>query len=228
MNFRTRQPQGIPVGGQFAAQPHTEAGVALAQRPQSEIAKEAAEAAKLLDEQREFQRRQMVLTARRHQAIACAAAAHHVLQKHPDAAVLVFEVRDERPYRITEVFNANGNRATKKPAGDWADDAVREIRAESIYDLGYAAGIDTDGRELRVEIATALPAAAAVLAAPTPDLAERPLTAEDQKVLAEAADDAYSYVSGALHGDLGALSDEQEAALKKRRDDLGRLLGYDG
>jgi hypothetical protein len=152
----SRHPKGIPAGGQFATSPRAEAGLHLAAFESASVAARAADEASKLSEQRDFQRRQLVATARRHQAIACSAAAHHVLQKHPDAAVLVFEVRDERPYRLAEVFNAAGNRVTRKPTGDWATDALCEIHAESVYDLAYSDGVDLGGNELRVTIDQAL------------------------------------------------------------------------
>lgn len=224
----TRQPKGIPVGGQFAAAPHAEALLELAAFETSYVASRAAEVAAKLADQRDFQRRQMVATARRHQAIACAAAAHHVLKKHPDAAVLVFEVRDERAYRLAEVFNRAGNRVTRKPTGDWATDALCEIHSESVYDLAYTDGVDLGGNELRVTIGQALDSADAVLDTPPPALEERPLTEEDQKILAAAAEDAHSYISAGVNGgDFGTLTGSEEARWKARLADLERVLGYD-
>src|SRR5688500_5934517 len=106
----TRQPKGIPVGGQFAAATHSEPQIQLQSGTHAQLAAKAAAAAAVLTEKREFLRRQQVAAARRHQAIACAAASHHVLQEHPSASVLVFEIRDERPYRLAEVFDAVASR----------------------------------------------------------------------------------------------------------------------
>jgi hypothetical protein len=224
-----RQPKGLPTGGQFAAATYCESQIQLQAGTHAQLAGRAAAAAAVLSEKREFLRRQQINAAHQHQLIACAAASHHVLEEHPSANVLIFEVRDERPYRLAEVFDADGNRLCKKPSGDWADDALREVRDESVYDLNEALGVDTDGRtELRIDLNRTLAALPSPLNGTGSLIWRRsPSGSRVSAIMADAAKDAYTYLSGMLYGDAGQLDDDTEAGIRGQVDDLGRPLGYD-
>lgn len=160
-----RQPQGIPVGGQFAPTVPAEPQFSLGEHTTASLAALAAAETPILARRRSFLQDQIDMVETRQRALACAAATHHVLQLHPDAAVLVFSVRDNHPYLLAAVLDSAGRILPARRTGDWADTVMAEVRQEPVAALSTVDGVEAAGATLRVTIASVVAGAAAQVTA---------------------------------------------------------------
>jgi len=87
-------------------------------------------------------------------SLACAAAAHHVLERHPDAEVLIFAVKDGQPSMLANVLDGAGRYLPARRTGEWADAVANEIRHEPAGALADLDGVEATGTTLRVDIRT--------------------------------------------------------------------------
>jgi hypothetical protein len=87
-------------------------------------------------------------------SLACAAAAHHVLDRHPDAEVLVFAVKDGQPTMLANVLDGADRYLPARRTGDWADTVRNEIRHEAAAVLAGLDGVEATGTTLHVSIRT--------------------------------------------------------------------------
>jgi hypothetical protein len=85
-------------------------------------------------------------------------AAHHVLQQHPDAATLVFTVKDARLTMLASVLDSAGRFLSAHRTGDWADTVMAEVRQERAGDLIGLDGVEAAGTALRVDVAAVVTA----------------------------------------------------------------------
>ncbi|MFB9713915.1 hypothetical protein [Arthrobacter methylotrophus] len=154
-----RQPQGIPAGGQFAPTSHTEPRFTLEPHSTADLAARAAAATPALMRQRAVLEEQLILVGNRQRALSCAAAAHHVLQQHSDAATLVFTVKDDRLTMLASVLDSSGRFLPAHRTGDWADTVMAEVRQERAVDLTGLEGVEAAGAFLRVDVAAVVTAA---------------------------------------------------------------------
>ena len=92
---------------------------------------------------------QILTVEAQQRALACAAAAHHVLQRHSDAATLVFSVKDDRPVMLANVLDSAGRILPAHRSGDWADTVMAEVRQERAGALADIEGVETTGTALR-------------------------------------------------------------------------------
>jgi hypothetical protein len=159
-----RQPQGIPAGGQFAATSHAEPRFNLQPHSTADLAALAAAATPALMRQRAVLEEQLILIGNRQRALSCAAAAHHVLQRHPDAATLVFKVKDDRLIMLANVLDSAGRILPAHRTGDWADTVMAEVRQERAGALTDLEGVEASGTALRVDVAAVVTGAADSLA----------------------------------------------------------------
>jgi hypothetical protein len=154
-----RQPQGIPVGGQFAPTLHAEPRLTLEPHSTADLAAQAAAVTRVLMRQRAVLEDQLLLIGNRQRALACAASAHHVLQQHPDAATLVFTVKDDRLTMLAKVLDSAGRILPAHRTGAWADTVMAEVRHEHASDLTGIEGVEETGTDLRVDVAAVVTAA---------------------------------------------------------------------
>jgi hypothetical protein len=154
-----RQRQGIPAGGQLASTSHAEPRFNLEPHSTSDLATLAAAATPALMRQRAVLEDQLILVGNRQRALSCAAAAHHVLQQHPDAATLVFTVKDGRLTMLASVMDSAGRFLPAHRTGDWADTVMAEVRQERAGDLIGLDGVEAAGTALRVDVAAVVTAA---------------------------------------------------------------------
>lgn len=149
-----RQPQGIPAGGQFAPTFRSEPQISLIPTASVDIAARAATETPLLARRRAFLLDQLAMVEQQQRSLACAAAAHHVLERHPDAEVLVFAVKDGQPTMLASVLDGAGRYLPARRTGDWADTVANEIRHESAAGLSDMDGVEVAGTTIRVTIRT--------------------------------------------------------------------------
>lgn len=160
-----RQPQGIPAGGQFAPTAHAEPRISLAPQSTADLAALAAAETPALARRRAFLQAQLLMVDTQQRALACAAAAHYVLQRHPDAATLLFTVRNDRPVLLANVLDSAGRILPARRTGDWADTVMDEVRQEPAGALTEIDGVEAAGTTLRIDIAAVVTGAAGNLAA---------------------------------------------------------------
>ncbi|WP_139187263.1 hypothetical protein [Pseudarthrobacter chlorophenolicus] len=144
-------PQDSPIGGpvapSFRSDPHA------SPTPQN-IAARAATEALLLARRRTFLQDQLDMVSQQQRALACAAASHHVLERHPDAAVLIFAVKDGRVNRLANVLDGAGRYLPAHRTGEWADAVAAELHQESAGAFAAIEGVEAAGTTLRVNILT--------------------------------------------------------------------------
>jgi len=149
-----RQPQGIAAGGQFAPTFRSEPQISLIPKASADIAARAAAETPVLARRRAFLQDQLDMVAQQQRSFACAAAAHHVLERHPDAEVLVFAVKAGQPYMLANVLDGAGRYLPARRTGEWADAVANEIRHEPAGALAGIDGVEANGTTLRVDIRT--------------------------------------------------------------------------
>lgn len=147
-----RQPQGIPAGGQFAPTFHSEPQISLIPQASVDIAARAATETPLLARRRTFLQDQLNMVTLQQRSLACAAAAHHVLERHPDAEVLIFAVKNGQPAMLANVLDGAGRILPTRRTGEWADTVTDEISHEPAGSLAQITGVETAGTTLRVDI----------------------------------------------------------------------------
>lgn len=166
-----RQPQGIPTGGQFAPTAHAEPRISLAAQSTADLAALAAAETPSLSRRRTFLLAQLLMVNTQQRALACAAAAHYVLQRHPDAATLIFTVRNDHPVLLANVLDSAGRILPAMRTGDWADTVMDEVRHEPAGALAEIDGVEAAGTTLRIDIAAVVAATAGNLTAEESGLA---------------------------------------------------------
>jgi hypothetical protein len=149
-----RQPQGFPVGGQFTPTFRSEPQISLIPKASAEIAARAAAETPVLARRRVFLQDQLDMVMQQQRSLACAAAAHHVLERHPDAEVLIFAVKDGQPRMLANVLDGAGRYLPARRTGEWADAVANEIRHEPAGALADLDGVEATGTTLRVDIRT--------------------------------------------------------------------------
>ncbi|WP_142036622.1 hypothetical protein [Arthrobacter sp. SLBN-100] len=150
----------IPTGGQFAGIARAEPAFSLDLRSTADLAALATAETPLLARRRAFLQDQLLMVETRQRAIACAAAAHHVLQQHPDAATIIVSVKDGSPVMLSNVLDSAGRILPAHRFGDWADTVIAEIRQERAGALGEIDGVEAAGATLRIDIAAVVAGAA--------------------------------------------------------------------
>jgi len=161
-----RQPQGIPAGGQFAVTAHAEPRISLTPHSTADIAALAAAETPVLARRRAFLQDQLHMVETQQRAFACAAAGHHVLQQHPDAATMIFSVKGDRPVMLDNVLDSAGRILPAHRVGDWADTVMAEVRHEPAGALGKLEGVEAAGTTLRIDIAEVAGAASDLVSRP--------------------------------------------------------------
>lgn len=172
-----RQPQGIPAGGQFATTAHAEPRFTLRPLAIANVAALAAAETPILTRRRAFLQDQILMVESQQRALACAAAAHHVLERHPDAAVLVFSVRDDRPHLLANVLDGAGRILPARRTGDWAEAVLAEVRQEPAGALTAIDGVEAAGTSLRVTISTVVAGVTDMVSTDEPDQPRHPTAA---------------------------------------------------
>lgn len=155
-----RQPHGIPAGGQFAPTFRSEPQISLIPQAIGDIAARAAAETPVLARRRAFLQDQIDMVMQQQRSLACAAAAHHVLERHPDAEVLVFAVKDGRPSMLANVLDGAGRFLPARRTGEWAEAVTAEISQEPAGALSDLDGVEAAGTTLRVDIRTVVAAIA--------------------------------------------------------------------
>lgn len=158
-----RQPQGIPAGGQFIPSFRTEPQVSLIPRETAALAARAASETPVLARRRTFLQDQIDMVIQQQRSLACAAAAHHVLDRHPDAEVMIFAVKDGRAAMLANVLDGAGRLLPARRTGEWADAVTTELSHESAASLSGIEGVEVTATSLRVEIRTVVAGVAFLL-----------------------------------------------------------------
>ncbi|HAG58859.1 MAG TPA: hypothetical protein DEP82_06335 [Arthrobacter bacterium] len=153
-----RQPQGISAGGQFTPTFRSEPQISLIPKATADIAARAAAETPVLARRRVFLQAQLDMVLQQQRSLACAAAAHHVLERHPDAEVLIFAVKCGQPSMLANVLDGAGRRLPARRTGEWADAVANEIRHEAAGALADLDGVESTGATLKVDIRTVVAA----------------------------------------------------------------------
>lgn len=151
-----RQPKGVRTGGQFTSFPHLEPSVTLVAPALKDAAALAAAEAATLARRREFLMDQLAMVTEQQRTLACASAAHRVLEQHPDATVLVFAVKDSRTVAITSVLDGDGRILPSRRGGEWADSVLAELRQTPADSFNQVPGVQSGAASLRIDIAAVL------------------------------------------------------------------------
>jgi hypothetical protein len=114
----------------------------------------AAAETPLLARRRAFLQDQLAMVEQQQRSLACAAAAHHVLERHPDAEILIFAVKDGQPTMLANVLDGAGRYLPARRTGEWADAVTNEIRHEAAAGLAGLDGVEATGTTLRITIRT--------------------------------------------------------------------------
>lgn len=134
----TRQPQGIPVGGQFAATAHAEPQITLPAGSSS--AEEFVRERDALRERRDAAKEYAGDLDRLAQRIAIRGAASTILTEYPDAATLrIQENADgENQYDVISITAADGSTLAHVDDGDdWAFHEMTTPNGPSIQEFVY-------------------------------------------------------------------------------------------
>lgn len=151
-----RQTRGIPAGGQFAPTFRSEPQISLIDADTAGIAAKAAAEAVSLARRRAFLQDQLNMVTQQQSSLSCAAAAHHILERHPDAEVIVFAVKDGGTVALANVLDGAGRILPAHRTGEWADTVTAELRHETARALTAVDGVEPSGRTLHVRIRTVL------------------------------------------------------------------------
>lgn len=176
-----RQPQGVPAGGQFAPTFRSEPGITLISQASTETARRAAAEAEVLARRRVFLQDQIDMVMQQQRSLACAAASHHVLERHPDAEVLVFSVKDGRAVMLSTVLDGAGRQLPARRTGEWADTVTNEISREPAGALTTLDGVEAAGTTLRINIRAVVAAVAPLV---SEDTARQPRHAANDRTVA--------------------------------------------
>lgn len=236
----TRQPKGIPVGGQFAATAHSEAELSLSTAaPAPTLAERLAErdASKLrmerLDEQKEVLDKMLQAQSVRYLAAS-------LLERYPDAAVLTIRENEdgENNYEPLKLTRADGSVINESDTFcDWADEY--DDNDPCVRDLVWDLDIQDDtwgddvgavfvaskqyGKTVQIELASAKDA-------PLPDLPnyhdpyQRTFTEDEQKAVVDAAYEGVAEMNDKLTERAGDYSPTELAAIQEELDAAVKVL----
>jgi hypothetical protein len=238
----TRQPRGIPVGGQFAATAHTEADLSLSPAPaavplseliaQRDLSRERFER---LDEQRDALDRVV-------QAQSIKTLAAGLLEKYPSAVTLRIEENQdgENQFDAVRLIAADGSILEDAESDNaWIYDEIGGENGPYVEDLifsltprddRWAGGIATLNGNRKRDFRTADIDLVAARNAPLPDLPEvhdpyqRTFTEDEQKAVVDAAYEGISEMNDKLTERAGDYSPAELTAIQKDMDAAVRVL----
>lgn len=153
---QVRQPRGFATGWQLTSFPHLEPSATLIPQHLKDTAAQASIQATALSRRQKFLQDQMAMVTQQQRVLACAAAAHNVLEAHPDAEVLIFTIRNSRITLLTQVLDGSGRLLPARRSGDWAEAVVRSLCDEPPTFLSGIPGVDMTDTSLRIDIRTAI------------------------------------------------------------------------
>ena len=224
----SRQPAGIPAGGQFAPTAHAEPDVRIGAGPSTQelATRVRAQAAAFLDQER-YLGSQLEIIRERQDRMAGGLAAAAILEQFPEAATVTTNRDRYGLLEVTALHDSAGNALEIPEKSVWTRSAnpqqaalgaavlalnrrsrpekYRDAETAEIIDLHKALGNAMDNRVTdRIDPHT------------------EPLTAEDRRILVDAAKGGYDNLTERL-----SYPGEDRDALRTQQAELMVLLGYD-
>jgi hypothetical protein len=237
----SRQPKGIPVGGQFAATAHSEADLSLSPSPAGPAT--LAERLAQRDASKERMERlyeQKDALDRTVQAQSVRYLAASLLERYPDAAVLTIRENEdgENNYEPLKLTRADGSVINESDTYcDWAseyddnDPCVRDLVWDlDIHNDGWTDGIGAVVNSSKQYGKTAQIDLASTKDAPLPEIPEvhdpyqRTFTEDEQKALVDAAFEGVSEMNDKLTERAGDYSPAELAQIQEDMDAAVKVL----